>query len=412
MNSPNEPHIRRPAERGQTLLMFVLFMLVLFLFVGLGIDIGFAYITKANLSKAVDAACLTGMRNLSLGTVTASAMADSTFHANYGTPGRDVGTITPSITFGFDPNNNRTLDVSATATINTFFIRVLPSWKTLQVSADAQSTRSKLIMSLVLDRSGSMNDNGGASALPGAVIGFVNNFDDVNDRVSMSSFSYAASTDVALAQPFKAPITTAVNNLVFNGWTASQQGLTNGLVQNLSYSPAVSAGTTESVVRVMIFFTDGLANTFLYTFNCGARNIAPDRSLYDPNTGAAASGGCTIPSSIPSVSPPPATVSTTSGCSPLTIEAQKRALAVARLAQQQGVIVFSIGLGDGSGPTECGFPPLNQAFLYQVANDPNPANPAYDSSLPSGEAVFAPTASELADVFNQIASKILLRLTR
>ena len=412
MNSHNHTDTRPSEERGQTLLMFVLFMLVLFLFVGLGIDIGFAYITKANLSKAVDAACLTGMRNLSQGTVTAGAMADSTFHANYGAPGRDVAAISPTITFGFDPNNNRTLNVSATATINTFFIRVLPAWKTLQVSANAQTTRSKLVMSLVLDRSGSMGSNGGATALPGAVIGFVNNFDDVNDRVSMSSFSYAGRTDVALTQPFKAPITTAVNNLSFAGWTASEQGLTNGLVQNLSYTPAVTGGNTETVVRVMIFFTDGLANTFKYTFNCGARNIGPDRTLYDPITGNAAGGGCTIPNNIPSISPPPANVSTTSGCGPLTIEAQKRAVAIARLAQQQGIIVFSIGLGDGSGPQECGFPPLNKGFLYQVANDPNPANPAYVSSLPSGEAVFAPNASDLANVFNQIAAKILLRITQ
>ena len=51
----------RPREKGQTLLMFVFFMVVLIVFIGLGIDLGFAYITKAELSKGVDAAALAGM---------------------------------------------------------------------------------------------------------------------------------------------------------------------------------------------------------------------------------------------------------------------------------------------------------------------------------------------------------------
>jgi Flp pilus assembly protein TadG len=49
-------------EGGQTLLMFVLFMVVLFAFVGLAVDLGFAYLTRAQLSKGVDAAALAGMR--------------------------------------------------------------------------------------------------------------------------------------------------------------------------------------------------------------------------------------------------------------------------------------------------------------------------------------------------------------
>ena len=48
---------KRLGNRSQTLILFVLFMFMLILFVGLGIDLGFAYITRARLSKAVDAAC-------------------------------------------------------------------------------------------------------------------------------------------------------------------------------------------------------------------------------------------------------------------------------------------------------------------------------------------------------------------
>ena len=70
------------------------------------------------------------------------------------------------------------MNVSATTTINTFFARILPSLQTLTVSDTAQSTRANVMMTLVLDHSGSMNKNGGAQALPPAVIDFLSYFSD------------------------------------------------------------------------------------------------------------------------------------------------------------------------------------------------------------------------------------------
>jgi len=63
------------------------------------------------------------------------------------------------------------------------------------------------------------------------------------------------------------------------------------------------------------------------------------------------------------------------------------------------ITVYSIGLGDK----------INEAYLQDIANDP--AAPTYDSSQPQGEAVFAPTSSQLDALFETIASKILLRLS-
>ena len=60
-------------ESGQILPMFAVFLIVMILFVALAIDLGYAYVSKANLSKAVDAAALKGM--LSLGQGQAGAIA-------------------------------------------------------------------------------------------------------------------------------------------------------------------------------------------------------------------------------------------------------------------------------------------------------------------------------------------------
>ncbi len=262
--------------------------------------------------------------------------------------------------------------------------------------------RANLVMSLVLDRSGSMNANGGAVVLPLAVSAFIDLFDDTTDRVSMSSFSYTASTDVTIRQPFKTDIKNAVNAMVFNGWTCSERGLTNGLAQNNT----VTVPPGESVVKVIVFFTDGLANTWYWPgFNCGPRNISPDRMLWDPITGNLAQSSCTVPTTIPSING--GTVATSDQCGDMYDEAQARAERIAYLARAASNYIYVIGLGDPNGPPECGRPPLNTAFVKNLANTPDSAT--YDPSQPSGDYVIAAYTGALQQVFQEIASKILSR---
>src|SRR2546427_81441 len=148
-------------KHGQTLVTFAVLLVVLMLFVGLAIDLGFAYLTRASLSKAVDAASLTGARNLSLGDDQAKALAVATFNANYPQTGRDVAwPLRPSVSFDTDPGGSTLVNVSATTSISTYFIRVLPQWKALSVSSAGQATRVRVVMMPVLDRSGSMGFNG------------------------------------------------------------------------------------------------------------------------------------------------------------------------------------------------------------------------------------------------------------
>jgi hypothetical protein len=90
----------------------------------------------------------------------------------------------------------------------------------------------------------------------------------------------------------------------------------------------------------------------------------------------------------------------------VTADAQYQALQTASLmrAENPGVYVYAIGLGSSPSTT----------FLQQIANDP--ASSTYDPNLPIGMAVFAPDCpssqctTELQQVFQTIASKILLRL--
>ncbi len=73
---------------------------VLLLFAGLAIDFGVAYTDKTALSRAVDAAALEGMRNLSAGTTTAQQLANDTFNLDV----QALGTYSTPPSFSFAKN--------------------------------------------------------------------------------------------------------------------------------------------------------------------------------------------------------------------------------------------------------------------------------------------------------------------
>src|ERR1017187_6139400 len=113
---PNSARTRR--DCGQVIVLFVLLMVVLILFVGLGVDLGFSYITRAELSKSVDAAALLGVRSLSIGTNDAQEVALSAFAMNYGVSSRDVDDPHVDVQV-FNDHGNEAVQVTATVSINT-----------------------------------------------------------------------------------------------------------------------------------------------------------------------------------------------------------------------------------------------------------------------------------------------------
>ncbi len=410
---------------------------VLIGFVGLGVDLGFAYISRARLSKAVDAACLNGMRNYYQGIAQASLVASNTFALNYGTCGRDSAPPSVSINFSKDANNNEILNVSATVAINTFFIRVLPaiggnSWNTLTVGDSAQATRTKVILGLVLDHSGSMDPNGGSTgggaALPGAVSSFISYFSDTIDEACMVTFGSTATNEVPMEQPFKSDITAAANGLQWVGGTYSVGGLTNALLQENS----VTIPSSEVALKVVVFFTDGLANMIEQPFACSGITNAwvfgghdpPDSGVtfFATNTAytlAAQNGGCYI-GDYGSIS----YLGGSGRCQPwcgitqfyatgatnmedftranVTAEAQAQCIAVANLMRDNNILVYSIGLGGAD---------VNMDFLAEVANATNSPTYVAGQGL-TGLAFLADTPSELQPYFTAIANDILYRLTQ
>src|SRR5262245_18793928 len=72
------------SEAGQIVVLLPLSLVVVMLCVGLSVDLGLAYWTKAKLQRAADAACMTGMKNLGAqGESGATATGSTSLDANY-----------------------------------------------------------------------------------------------------------------------------------------------------------------------------------------------------------------------------------------------------------------------------------------------------------------------------------------
>ncbi|HVP50070.1 MAG TPA: VWA domain-containing protein [Candidatus Bathyarchaeia archaeon] len=426
-------------EDGNFIIALSIELLVLIMFAGLTVNAGMAYITKARLSKAVDAACLTGMKALPQGQAVATQLATHIFNANYG-----PNAPAPTITFPTDSYGDQQVSVSGSLQVPTIFAPYMfSSW---QVSDTAVSTRGKLVMALILDRSGSMQSDGGATALKSAVPAFVNQFNNTLDEVAMISFASNSSVNFAINTNFQTPITNAVKSLNFNGATFGTGGTfvsTIGppltLADNEIGSVAIQPG--QNVTRVAVYFTDGKMNTIQDTLNCS--NSPPGHTLYNfggydsgstfdffnPTTGnnLSSSYGCGGHGLTCSGFPPYSSGTDCHGITTfysqststqvafsrtaITADAQFRALQTANAmrAETPGTYVYVIGLGGSVDAT-------TQAFLRQLANDP--ASTSYNPNLPEGLFLYVPDCpsttctAELQTAFQTIASKILLRLTQ
>jgi hypothetical protein len=233
------------------------------------------------------------------------------------------------------------------------------------------------------------------------VASFISFFDENMDEVAMSSFGSTATLDVPMEQPFKSAITTAANALNFSGRTFAEGGLMIGFnqVNNTPVPPH------ESIAKVIVFVTDGYANTFQTNFSCSSTPLNLGQS--DPPFGGWGGGPWTF-------SFMDATSGNNVACSDTTFksidgttktissnnqnvwnERQLHALSVANQIRSANIVIYSIGLGVG----------LDQDFLRNIANDP--AGSAYNASQVSGEAVFAPDISQLQAVFDMIATRAL-----
>jgi Flp pilus assembly protein TadG len=169
---PGQGSALRRGERGVVMIVGVLSLAVVIPMVGLSVDVGYLYASKARLQASVDGASLAAARALNLGSSTA-AQADSAkqnavnwFYSNF-PPGNWATTSTVMTTANVDVyddmvnTNLRHVDVTASSRVPTYFMKWL-NFDSTQIGAKGFATRRDAVVMLVLDRSGSMCQPGGS----------------------------------------------------------------------------------------------------------------------------------------------------------------------------------------------------------------------------------------------------------
>jgi hypothetical protein len=261
-----------------------------------------------------------------------------------------------------------------------------------------------------------MVSNGGWATLGPAVKDFIKRFDDDQDKAAMVTFATSVKTDVKMDDDFIEDIEKKVPDKLsdFEGATNSAGGLQAGF-DEITATP-VPAG--QNISKVVVFFTDGLANTFFYSRSCSGSgssfssfalvrvgDTGSTFGLYKPKEDLDAY--CTDNNAPPSCCSGFSQFNSVGGgTKPLNAqqvetEARLRAVTVAQNMRAQNITVYSVGLGGEA---------VDANFLRDVANDP--ASASFNKDTPVGAAFFPENANDLSLVFQTVAAKILLRLSK
>lgn len=447
-------------QSGHVLLLVALSAIMLIAAVGLAIDSGLGYLIKAKLNAAVDSASLAAARGVTLGdnqtaqAANARQAAREFFDINYPDKYLMSTPVLNPVGVTFD-KGTVTVDVSATASLPVTLMGIL-GFKTLDVSATAQTIRKDLDMVLVMDTSGSLSGN--ATAVRAAGVSFMNKFNSTVDRVGLLHFATGVQVDLPIKpvnRGFDRTVaTTAINLFAFTGGTNSSEGMWQARNQLNSIDQV-----NRSSLRVIVFFSDGSPAAFssyffpatsgtcrtpgsiatltakpgsasplrgLYRMDLTDTELAPTTSCdvdllstlpawYNPHNPAANANDASL-REFPIVTNTPRVV-TNSLATPLlewtNVHRASRNLAeaIAAKARQEGIYVFTLGMGDSLTTAEGPDNEKGEDLLRCLANTIDAKASCRKPAEPQGLYCYAATESDLSPCFTRLASAIL-RISR
>ena len=460
------PNLSR--QRGAIAIMVAVSMFVLLAVVGLCVDAGLAYLVKARLNAAVDSAALAGARAVTNGNnqteqiASARAAAADFFAANIPS---DYLLSSPRITSTNVTFNGgqATIDVVAEAPMPVSIMQIM-DFTTLTPVAAAQTIRNDLDMALVIDTSGSLLGSG--PTVKTSAKSFLNKFNTTQDRVALIHFASGAETDVAINPTTRGfdrtTMTSKINSYLFTGGTASVEGLWNARDQ-LNLVPLANRSTT----RVIVFFSDGAPTAFgsymSFTNNndckdvlggdiagtLDSRDATFGLSKMDDSNNVIIKESCRIYRSktytarrlpdwynahndarnpndaskreFPIVTNWPRTVTadissnsaSNSDIYRRNIEHASRNLAeaIASSARDQGIVVFTLGLGNSLKARGDYDSDTGEMILKCMANTVDAPQRCQNPKQPVGMYCYAATDNDLTPCFSRLASAIL-RITK
>ncbi len=412
------------SEHGGAIVLFALSIVVVFLVMGLAIDLGNAYVTRARLSKAVDAAAIAGAKNAGASADQIEELSMKIAEANFQTA--------KGVDYQFQITTPATDTTRVTLTgateSNVYFSKLLGK-SAIDVATVAEATRFPLDMSLVLDISYSLERNNAFDDMQEASSNFVEYFNDTIDQFGLVSYSTWAEERMALKKNFKAEGQGIIAGLVNYNHTNMEEGL------RIAKAQIDAAPQREQAFKVVVLFTDGRPTAFRHNFTmdnqddgCGdkkpktydgivAANSSGDayHGLFHATTGyrvKAFNTSCAVSSwggkkSI-GTTPKPTKLPGNYAVNGENIRGHGVYWTeeIADDIRDAGYTIFAIGLGDPNSSFEGDQPDLD--LLTRVTN----MGGISDAGQPQGEMLFSPSPSELDQTFALLADRIITRLTR
>jgi len=410
----------RHGERGAILLFFGASVLSLFLVAALALDLGAAYVTTTNLSKAVDAGALAGARYTMMGQSAMEEVISQVADANFGTTEDENYVPNFDVTIWSPATDTTRVRVSGSVNAPTYFSKLFGK-QDIPVVAEAEATRYPLDMSLVLDLSYSLERNNAFDDMQEAANGFLDFFDDNVDRFGLVTYSTWGAEQMALQKNFKSAGQTIIDNLEAISDTNIEAGL------EIAKNQLDVAFPRTEALKMVVLFTDGRPTAFSDNFRmkdghdplwyegavAGYINGSSYRGLFQTADGykidyfssgnpVLVSNGSGTGSPKPKYLPGGASVN---GPNIRQVGADQ-AEVWANTLRAAGYTVFTIGLGNPDAIYEGDTPDLD--FLERLANQDGISS----ADQPKGEMLFAPTPSELNATFAMLADRIITRLTR
>jgi Flp pilus assembly protein TadG len=412
---------RRDREHGSVLALFVFAIFFLLMCLALAVDLGAAYFASSTLTKAADAGALAAARYGMGDSVDAEDLAESVAAANFPLANIDAEY---EATVSYPGIDTIRVTVQASSEVPTFFGKVLQR-DSLPIHTTSEATRYPLDMSLVLDISGSLEDEGVFDDMQEAAQAFVGFFNEDLDQIGLVSYSQHAREHLSIQKYFMDAINSEIDELEAIAYTNIEEALRVGREQ-LDAAPERDAS-----VRILVLFTDGRTNAFADEFYVDQDSPAPEyydgiisttnsgasgfRGFYEQDTGNVITGfnsatgdtitcdpDCSSAAFEPVELPGGASV-TGSKILELAVEQAEEQAEMIRLS---GYTIYTVALGNVAAADVYDTPDLD--FLTRLANEDG----IVDSTQNEGAMLYTENASDLEDVFAQLADRILTRLTK
>ena len=356
--------LRDRGQRGNTLITVALFMLVFMAFLAMVVDVGLYYTERRKMQNAADAAALAGGQVLMEGGSDAAILASVQSYASQNGAPSVTAFYEPShsLVGTGKPSNARGLSVTTQSTWSTVFAGVV-GVHTMTVQAAAESKYRPLSIVMVLDRSGSMDDNSyctnsswfcstSQSACTSwrcrgvwaeqpitDAIEAAKTFVDLNDpsltKIGVVTYGSDATLDQGLTASY-VQVKSAIDRQVADGCTNGSTAMFRGRGELLG------PRAVPNSVRIMVLLTDGNPNV-PYCGDC--RSNCP--------------------------------------------QAKNAMRLEASVAAANNIEIYAIGLGTN----------VDMGLMNDLA------------ALTGGQAFFAPSSSDLAAVYQQIFDALQLKLS-